>query len=79
MFSIIKNLKIGTVKTVSKCKKVTWFYPLFLFVSWENPFNPKVITKPWCSSIPAGGFHFLGFRVSWSLGYEYINKRIENL
>ena len=74
--TIINHKKIKEVSHTAQ--GVTWFYPVLLYVAIMNPFNPKPFVKPWCHKIPAGGFHFLGLRVSWSLGEEITSKRIVN-
>jgi len=79
MTTLVKHIKIGEIIVVSPCKNVPWFFARFLYIGWTNPFNPKVIVNPWFSIIPAGGFHFLGLRVTWFEGPEIEEKRINNL
>ena len=78
MKTFVKHAKIGTIKSTSNDGKVTWFYARNLYVGWENPLKRKMLSKPWFSIVPAGGFHFLGLRVTWFTGSELKNKRISN-
>lgn len=76
MKALFNYVKIKEVKQTSKCGSVTWIFPLLLYVGFYNPFNPKPLVNPWFGIIPAGGFHFLGLRVTWGIGSEIREKRI---
>lgn len=79
MKTLVKHTRIGTIKSTSLDGKVTWFYSRNLYIGWENPLKRKMITNQWFSIVPAGGFHFLGLRVTWFIGSEIRNKRINTL
>lgn len=46
---------------------IKYTHSLLLYVGWTNPVG---LPRLWMSKIPAGGFYFLGLRVSWTRGKE---------